>query len=766
MPLPIELQDIFVNRQKSYKMVLILSILEVMKETKERQVSMLKVRERFLHCFQEREAKSLKVDGPPSQVQATRWSDVQLSRVQYVMNTPIKALADILDVPNDQYTIGFKPNIYNQLNEQQLNELCQFTLDEMELYYAQPPSSFSLRQDLLHIMDNYLQAKTQPFANHLLAQYMRRTIPKHIESLKFIYNYFQVQGSVGQGNWANVPWIAIMHRQVTNTTQKGLYVAYLFAEDMQSVYLVLQYGVTELKSRLGTRQAYEQFEQKAKEIRTVMPNTRMNTTDSIYLGESNYAKDYAASTIAHFKYELHDMPNNEQIVDDLWDAVEIYLSYVQYANLVPNNEWDGEVRVEPQVSVDTDESESALTIRDIEVKETLQNIQEYITQRGFYFPELLTYNFYLSLKSRPFVILAGISGTGKTRLVRLFAEALGATSDAGNLQFNLIPVRPDWSDPADLLGYKDLSGRFKPGPLMNVFVEARKPENRRKPYFVCLDEMNLARVEHYFSDLMSLLETQQWLLENFTQQYDGVETKEIITAPLFLKSALDTVEDQELYGGFGIPENVYIIGTVNMDETTYPFSKRVLDRANTIEFNQIDLSQLPSYSQFAEQLSTTVPVEHTFLRSDYLQIIDGMNSHKELIRRTTDRLVKVNEFLEDIHAHVGFRIRDAICFYMIYNDRFNLLQEEDAFDLQLLQKILPRIQGSQIGVRRVLVKLLRFCLKQNVVIPSPLENDAAFWKQWSRDGVPPEAHFPESARKLAYMIRRFDEDGFTSYWLS
>lgn len=190
----------------------------------------------------------------------------------------------------------------------------------------------------------------------------------------------------------------------------------------------------------------------------------------------------------------------------------------------------------------------------------LHQIQSRIRRQGFFFPEHLIENFYLSLKAKPFVILAGISGTGKTRLVKLFAEALGATRDNG--QFTLIPVRPDWSDPADLLGYKDLSGRFQPGPITKVFVDARKLENQHKPYFICLDEMNLARVEHYFSDLLSVLETQEW-------REGRITTQDLISPTL-----LDTLEDQEEYGSLGIPENVFLIGTVNMDETTHPFSKK------------------------------------------------------------------------------------------------------------------------------------------------------------------------------------------------
>src|SRR5690606_11783951 len=167
-------------------------------------------------------------------------------------------------------------------------------------------------------------------------------------------------------------------------------------------------------------------------------------------------------------------------------------------------------------------------------------------------------NLYLSLKTKPFVILAGVSGTGKTKLVKLFAEALGALSQ--NNQFALIPVRPDWSDPSDLLGYKALSRIFRPCLLAEVLVEASKPGNRSKPYFICLDEMNLARVEHYFSDLLSIIETQEW------------KGDRIVTMPLINKDTL-AAEDQLIYGNLSLPDNVYLIGTVNMDETTHPFSK-------------------------------------------------------------------------------------------------------------------------------------------------------------------------------------------------
>ncbi|WP_340393327.1 AAA family ATPase [Paenibacillus sp. FSL E2-0190] len=395
---------------------------------------------------------------------------------------------------------------------------------------------------------------------------------------------------------------------------------------------------------------------------------------------------------------------------------------------------------------------------DSSITTLLHQIQSHIRRKGFFFPEHLIENFYLSLKTKPFVILAGISGTGKTRLVKLFAEALGATGING--QFTLIPVRPDWSDPADLLGYKDLSGRFKPGPLTEVLVEARKPENQYKPYFICMDEMNLARVEHYFSDLLSVLETQDW-------QEGKIQTQDLISSTM-----LDTSEDQVKFGSLGIPENVFLIGTVNMDETTHPFSKKVLDRANTLEFNYINLQQYPDLGEQVEtsDSSDVAELNHLFLRSDYLQLVDAYDTNKELVVRTTERLVKINALLEDIHAHVGFRVRDAICFYMIYNERYKLMSEEEAFDWQLLQKILPRFQGSHSSVRRVLLNLMKGALGTGsgvtVDFQAFMDDASPLYLKWAAGQTPPTAKHPQSARKLAFMLRRLEEDGFTSYWLS
>ncbi|WP_063253287.1 McrB family protein [Neobacillus niacini] len=361
--------------------------------------------------------------------------------------------------------------------------------------------------------------------------------------------------------------------------------------------------------------------------------------------------------------------------------------------------------------------------------ELTSHIHDYIKSKGFYYEKDEVINLYLSLKTKPFVILSGISGTGKTMMVKWFAESLGATKE--NSQFNLIPVRPDWSDGSDLLGYRDIKGDFIPGPLTKVIKQAT--ENPNDPYFVLLDEMNLARVEYYFSDFLSVIESREWL--------DG----RLVTHPVL---------PEEIMGEkLGIPENVFIIGTVNMDETTHPFSKKVLDRANTIEFNRVELNNF-SFLEEQEEIES-LKINTSQLRVQYIHLKDAYQTNKNLVHQVTDELLKVNTVLERIGAHVGYRVRDEICFYMMYNTNGQLMDFKEALDYQLLQKILPRLSGSDYRLFSVLKDLYTYCTNKEV------KDDQLGVLYEEIKG----SRYPRSAQKIADMLRRYQDDGFTSFWI-
>ena len=355
--------------------------------------------------------------------------------------------------------------------------------------------------------------------------------------------------------------------------------------------------------------------------------------------------------------------------------------------------------------------------KEMTTKEQVASIRKYIEAKGFNYDGSLIENFYLGLKSKPFVILAGTSGTGKTRLVRLFAEAIGCQDT-----YKLVSVRPDWSDSSDLFGHVDLNQKFVPGAIIDFVKQAEL--NPNKPYFLCLDEMNLARVEYYMSDILSAIETRRY------------ESGMIITDPVV--SSANYGNDPHAPGRYGkviLPGNLYIVGTVNMDETTFPFSKKVLDRANTIEFSYVDLLSMPSFSTAT---TDKITVTNEFLVSKYITLNDCDAVDKEYIAGVCTTLSRINGILEMANAHIGYRVRDEIVFYMLNNREANLLDDKVAFDNQIMQKILPRVQGSSESIKTMLGELLKICESEK---------------------------YEASAKKINFMIKRYEEDGFTSYWL-
>lgn len=375
-------------------------------------------------------------------------------------------------------------------------------------------------------------------------------------------------------------------------------------------------------------------------------------------------------------------------------------------------------------------------------REAVEYIRTYIASRGFSYEAGLIENFYLSLRSKPFVILAGTSGTGKTRLVKLFAEAVGATTDNG--RYRMVPVRPDWSDSSDLFGHVDLNGCFVPGAVIDFIHDAE--QDGRHPYFLCLDEMNLARVEYYLSDILSVIETRD------------LKNGQIVSDPLVPDTYYGSDgEARKKYGEVRFPENLYIIGTVNMDETTFPFSRKVLDRANTIEFSFVDLmppTELPETPEIMPELP------NSFLRSKYLLLSQCGDTDK--VHSWCLTLQNLNEKLRTADAHVGYRVRDEIVFYMLNNAEAELLPEDDAMDNEIMQKILPRIQGSSASVRNMLCELFKFCAGDYDGYQTASDDISSKMMDVARKGKP---RYRKSAEKIAYMVRRYEEDGFTSYWL-
>lgn len=372
--------------------------------------------------------------------------------------------------------------------------------------------------------------------------------------------------------------------------------------------------------------------------------------------------------------------------------------------------------------------------------EWLPKVHAYIASKGFNYSLADVANFYLAICSKPLVILAGISGTGKTQLVRQFAKAIGYGDDR---HCALIPVRPDWADNSDLVGYRNIQGKFEQQKLLKVLQDALAHPD--EPFFVILDEMNLARVEHYFSDFLSVMETRERNSDNM-----------IVTNPVLVD---DTVNSGV---PVTIPQNLIIVGTVNMDETTHPFSRKVLDRANAIEMNDIDLpwgTDVPEHAQAISGIYADMFV------SPYLNSIELTAKQKQSLTPVIELLVRINTILEPAGLHFGYRVRDELAFYLCQHAELDfaskqIMTADDALDYQLMQKVLPRIQGSALTVLTALLQLLKELSGAEITDDMELPAVKTAMKK-----VEANLKYPRSVKKLQFMLQRFNDDGFTSFWL-
>ncbi len=248
-------------------------------------------------------------------------------------------------------------------------------------------------------------------------------------------------------------------------------------------------------------------------------------------------------------------------------------------------------------------------------KKSMLNL--YFQSKNFHFQPHQISSFYTALKTKGFVILAGLSGTGKTKMAQLFGELFGKD------KVEFLPVRPDWKDSKSLIGYYNpIMNRYESTPLFEFILKAiadyKENKQNTSPYFVILDEMNLARVEYYFADFLSILESgrdeEGFTKEGIKIQITGEnpqkqEEKQKELFDLLEKAKIDYKspspnpshqgrEEYKTYIELKLPPNLYFIGTVNIDETTFMFSPKVLDRAFTIEFKEVDFDK---YKPFAPE---------------------------------------------------------------------------------------------------------------------------------------------------------------------
>lgn len=390
------------------------------------------------------------------------------------------------------------------------------------------------------------------------------------------------------------------------------------------------------------------------------------------------------------------------------------------------------------------------------------------------------FNLVRAMRTKPFLLLAGISGTGKSRIVKQMAfdscpDNTALRSDLtspGN--YCLIEVKPNWHDSTELLGYESkINGaKYQLTPFVKFLAKAMLYPD--VPFFVCLDEMNLAPVEQYFAEFLSVLESRT--------KIDGhIVSEPLIKADIFKKYSLEnalfskendatdysnnssTVDPTTTYGkeaevyeqlrehGLRIPENVIVIGTVNMDETTHQFSRKVIDRAMTIEMNLPEgdpfMDFFANASELEYRVNPTSPSLYLATETKASEVVKDLSSDNAektewLKGEVAKMLTGINTALEGTPFKVAYRVQNELLLY------FYQLWLEDktaewrdilatATDQILMMKVLPRVEGDEELLKEPLSAIKTFCENNN---------------------------FTNASKKIEEMQDRLERSRFTSYW--
>ena len=424
------------------------------------------------------------------------------------------------------------------------------------------------------------------------------------------------------------------------------------------------------------------------------------------------------------------------------------------------------------------------------------------------------FNTYLTaIRTKPFILLSGISGTGKSRIVRELAfkscpqylqDEEGTTP--GN--YCMIEVKPNWHDSTELLGYySNLSKGYQFKKFVMFLVKAKMFP--KVPFFICLDEMNLAPVEHYFAEILSILETRKHPKIAGTDEVDMeviktdpiVEaryfkelgqmstTKNVSTGQAFSMNLTDRDIYMKLFGietendideevgkktdlttiGLTLPDNVIIIGTVNMDDTTHQFSRKVIDRAMTIEMNGGKLSDMYGGSNDLEYLDEAEQEkwQKAFVQR-YVTADEVLKEHSEvadkIIEEVPEKLDNINKALKGTPFEVSYRVLNELTI-MIGVMLDDPAEEGDiesiidkALDRILLMKILPRIEGDA----DMFNLSSEFKKKNDITHENRLE--------WLKELAPniviseDEPHQQTAREKIQEMIERLGNQEFTRFW--
>lgn len=523
-----------------------------------------------------------------------------------------------------------------------------------------------------------------------LTKFLAQAEAGTLGTINYIKKYLglKVKVSFGQGHQARIPWIAFLIEG--QTVQKGIYPVYLYFKENK--LLILAYGVSETKN----------------------PAAKWNlaNTESVskYFSDNKLGKPKRYGSSFIFKvYKTTQSLNETEIIQDLNELIEVYKETLIIKPIQTLGQFDI-----------------------IDFKYDFFNIHAH--KANLLLNKKTTLRFISSLLTKPFVILTGLSGSGKTKLAQAFATWICESKN----QYCIVPVGADWTNREPLLGFPNAlkSGEYvKPdNRALDLIINANS--NPNKPYFLILDEMNLSHVERYFADFLSVMET---------------------------KGSISLHTGSENWGDIPsevkISENLFIIGTVNIDETTYMFSPKVLDRASVIEF-RVNKDEMKEYLSKSSSLDLeTLNSAGATMASSFIQIAKDKSLLTNNSTELQNALLIFFSELKKTGAEFGYRSASEVFrFAAVVNYLEAKWTMNEIIDSAIIQKLLPKVHGSRRKLEPVLKTLGILCLiddqKFEDFISSKTEIDFTDTTK---------IKYPISFEKILRMYHGLIDNGFTSY---
>lgn len=522
------------------------------------------------------------------------------------------------------------------------------------------------------------------------------------------------KGSIGQGVNTYYPWIAIFDNRVSSGATNGFYVVLLFSDDFEDVYLTLNQGST-IQSTLQV-EAYRNF------VYKIHPQIEGFEKGKIPEGglvkkkfgsAAKNGKKYEESNIFYRKYDISSL-NESDFINHLKIITKAYVECAEkYSSRQTNDSVINSSRLLSEFQYGT--------------------FFHHLENSGIKINSSLVVRFACSLLSKPFVILTGLSGSGKTKLAQAFAKWICEDES----QYCMIPVGADWTNREPLLGFPNA---LKPNDyvrpdnrVLDLIIDANN--NQNKPFFMILDEMNLSHVERYFADFLSVMESKEnILLHPGPAELNGVPAQ------------------------IGFPKNLFIIGTVNIDETTYMFSPKVLDRASVIEF-RVTKDEMENYLKSNSNVNLqNLESEGANMAESFVAIANDTSLEVENPDTLNTTLLKFFSELKKNGAEFGYRSASEILRFAAVVKKLDVSWNHDEIaDVAIMQKLLPKVHGSRKKLEPVLKKLGTFCLNdandiETLIVKTEIAEEDIL-----------KIKYPLSFEKIQRMYQNLISNGFTSY---